>query len=150
MIELLYGLSVGILGIFLGTQIAEGALFVPYWKSMKPSEFFNLHKTYGSRLYKFFAPITILATFIPITAAVYATYSNASGQLASLVAGVMAFSFFITFPIYFKKANQSFADASLSEEELPKELTRWGNWHWARVCMELVAFVSSIVALMQL
>jgi len=150
MIEILYSFSVGILGIFVGTQIAEGALFVPYWKSLTATEFFSLHKTYGPKIYSFFAPITIAATFIPIFTAFYSFYSNSAGQMASIIAGIMALLFFITYPIYFKKANQSFADASLTEDQLPIELIRWGNWHWGRVCLELVAFVGAIVALMQL
>jgi len=149
MIEILYGLSVGILGIFVGTQIAEGALFVPYWKNLHTAEFFELHKTYGPKIYKFFAPITIGATFIPVVAAIYSVVTNAEGQVASIVTAALCLMFFFTYPLYFKKANKSFADASLSEAELPKELIKWGKWHWARVYMELAAFAGSIVALLQ-
>lgn len=149
MIEILHGLSVGILGIFVGTQIAEGALFVPYWKKLPAAEFFALHKTYGPKIYKFFAPITMGATFIPVVTAVYSVLTDADGQGASIVTAVLCLMFFFTYPIYFKRANQAFADASLSEAELPRELIKWGKWHWARVYMELGAFSGSIVALSQ-
>jgi len=84
--EILMALSVGFLGIFLGSQITEGVLFVPYWKALSPKEFFELHQNYGP----------------------------------------------------------------ISPEELPAELNRWGNWHWARTAFEFLAFVCSIVGLLSL
>ena len=149
MIEILYALSVGILGVFVGTQIAEGALFVPYWKELSTTDFFSLHKTYGPKIYKFFAPITIAATFIPVGAAIFSIVTKAEGQVASIVTAALCLMFFFMYPLYFKKANKSFAEASLSEAELPLELIKWGKWHWARVYMELAAFTGSIVALLQ-
>ena len=147
MIELLYALTAGILGIFAGAQIAEGVLFVPYWKSMKPAEFYKDHKVFGPIIYKFFAPLTIAATLIPIGTMIYAWSTDAPGKMASLLTGFFTLLFFATFFLYFKKANQSFADASLSEEELPLELIKWGKWHWTRIYFELAALVCALIAL---
>ena len=36
--DILLLLSSGTLGIFLGAQIAEAVLFVPYWKALKADE----------------------------------------------------------------------------------------------------------------
>lgn len=147
MIELLYALTAGILGIFAGAQIAEGVLFVPYWKSMEPAAFYKEHKTFGPIIYKFFAPLTIAATLIPIGTTIYALMTDAPGKMIALLTGVFTLLFFSTYSIYFKKANQSFADASLNEEELPQELIKWGKWHWARIYLELAALICALVAL---
>jgi len=150
MIEILYALTAGILGIFAGAQIAEGVLFVPYWKSMKPAAFYKEHKTFGPKIYKFFAPLTIAATLIPIGTMIYAVMMDAPGKMAFLLTGFFTILFFATFFMYFKKANQSFADASLSEKELPLELIRWGKWHWTRIYLELAALICALVALVEI
>ena len=147
MIELLYALTAGILGIFAGAQIAEGVLFVPYWKSMEPAAFYEDHKTFGQIIYKFFAPLTIIATVIPIGTMIYALMASSPGKMASLLTGFFTLLFFATYFMYFKKANQSFADASLSHDELKLELIRWGEWHWARIYLELAALICALIAL---
>ena len=54
-IKILLVSSVGLLGIFLGTQIAEAALIVPYWKGLSPDDFFyvlqNIRKKITSVLF---------------------------------------------------------------------------------------------------
>lgn len=150
MIELLYALTAGILGIFAGAQIAEGVLFVPYWKSMEPAAFYKEHKTFGPKIYKFFAPLTIAATLIPIVTTIYALMTDAPGKMTALLTGLFTLLFFATYFLYFKKANQSFADASLSEEELPLELIKWGKWHWARIYLELTALICALIALAEI
>ncbi len=145
--EILHLLSAAILGIFVGAQICEGALFVPYWKSMHPKDFFEMHKIYGKKIYQFFAPLTIAATIIPIVTAIYAVTHAIDGYLFSLLMGIFTFLFFITYFIYFKEANNRFAEESITYEELPKELNRWGKWHWSRIGLELIAFIFSLVGL---
>ncbi|MFT6337524.1 MAG: hypothetical protein ACI86M_003347 [Saprospiraceae bacterium] len=150
MIELLYALTAGILGIFAGAQIAEGVLFVPYWKSMEPAAFYKEHKTFGPKIYNFFAPLTIAATLIPIGTMIYALMTDAPGKIAILLTVFFTFLFFSTLYIYFKKSNQSFADSSLSEEELPLELIRWGKWHWTRIYLEIAALICALFALTEI
>ena len=147
MIELLYSLTAGILGIFAGAQIAEGVLFVPYWKSMEPAAFYKEHKSFGPKIYKFFAPLTIAATIIPIGTTIYAVLMDAQGKVEILLTGFFTLLFFATFFMYFKKANQSFANASLNDKELPLELIRWGKWHWTRIYLELAALICVLTAL---
>lgn len=150
MTEILYTTSTAILGVFLGTQICEGALFVPYWKALAPKDFFELHKTYGSKIYKFFAPLTIAATILPLSAATYAFLYQEKGHFLMLWMGIFTLLFFSTYFIYFKKANQSFAEESLSYQELPKELDRWGKWHWGRIVLEAIAFIFALLAMLQI
>lgn len=146
LLDILLALSTGCLGIFLGAQITEGVLFVPYWKSLAPTDFFELHQTYGKKIYQFFAPLTIIATLLPLLTLAYAFMTNIHSNVSLILMGVCTALFFSTYYMYFKKANQGFAEASISHEDLPAELNKWGNWHWSRIVFEFIAFVCSIVA----
>lgn len=147
MLEILLAASAGILGIFAGAQIAEGVLFVPYWKALKPADFFRLHQTYGKKIHQFFAPLTIAATLIPLATAGYTFWANAPEKIWIGSMAIFTLLFFSTYFLFFKKANQSFAEENISHEELPAALVRWGNWHWARIWLELAALVCVLVAL---
>ncbi len=148
--EILICLSTGILGIFLGAQIAEGVLFVPYWKALPPKDFFELHQTYGKKIYQFFAPLTIGATILPLSTVLYGLYTDVQNQLSLILMGLFTALFFSTYFLYFKKANKMFANASISHKQLPIELKKWGNWHWARIILEFIAFICSIVTILNL
>ena len=148
-IELLLLLSSGTLGIFLGAQIAEAVLFVPYWKAMRADDFFELHKAFGKKIYQFFAPLTIAATVLPLITVGYNLAYSFKLQLLWILMGVATLLFFSTYFLYFKKANRSFAERSISNEELPSELVRWGNWHWGRIVFEFIAFGCSLLLLLK-
>ncbi len=148
MIQICYAASAGILGVFLGAQIAEAILFIPYWKSLKPKEFFQLHKTYGPKIYQFFAPLTIAATLIPIGTAIYSLTIKSQQILFPILMAVFTLLFFLTFYLYFKKANKSFEEATLTDEELPIELNKWEKWHWGRIYLEIGALICALIALL--
>lgn len=147
--EILLLLSSGVLGIFLGAQIAEAILFVPYWKAMSADDFFELHKTFGKKIYQFFAPLTIAATILPLITVGYNLACSSKSQTLWILMGATTLLFFSTYFLYFKKANRGFAERSLSNEELPSELVRWGNWHWGRIVFELIAFGCSLLLLLK-
>lgn len=133
--------SAALLGVFLGAQIAEACLFVPIWKQMDADDFFAQHSSVGPLIYRFFAPLTIAATFVPLATVVYNLLIGNPHTALFLLLGGFTLAFFLTYPLYFKAANQKFADRSLSNEELPKELERWGAWHWMRIGFETIAFL---------
>lgn len=145
--EILFLSSSSILGIFLGAQIAEAILFIPYWKKLRADEFFELHKTYGKKIYQFFAPLTITSTFIPLLTVGYHVIHSHENQLLLGLMGFSTLAFFSTYFLFFKKSNKSFAERSLSNDELPLELKRWENWHWGRICFEFIAFGCSLLLL---
>ena len=115
--------STGVLGVFLGAQIAEACLFVPIWKKMNPDDFFEQHKSFGPLIYRFFAPITIAATVIPLVTVAVNLFFNAEQLILTLILGVSTLIFFSTYFLYFKEANQKFSDRLLTNEELPSELS---------------------------
>lgn len=145
--EILLLASSATLGIFLGAQIAEAVLFVPYWKALSADDFFELHKTYGKKIHQFFAPLTIAATFLPLTCVGSHLFYQKNPHILFILLGISTLAFFSTYFLYFKRANKSFSDRSLSNEQLPQELIKWGNWHWGRVCFECVAFGCSLFLL---
>ena len=103
-------ISAIVLGVFLGAQIAEACLFVPIWKKMNPDDFFEQHKTVGPLIYQFFAPLTIAATVIPLVSVFIIMVFGESRNIFLWLMGLSTLVFFSTYFLYFKKANQSFAD----------------------------------------
>jgi len=148
--EVLIALSTGCLGVFLGAQITEGVLFVPYWKALSPKEFFELHQTYGKKIHQFFAPLTIIATVLPLLTLAYGLITNTPGNLSLILMGIFTVGFFSTYFLYFKKANKLFAEARIPYKDLPAALNKWGNWHWGRIVFEFMALVCSMIALVSL
>jgi len=137
-----------VLGVFLGAQIAEACLFVPIWKKMEPDDFFEQHDSVAPLIYRFFAPLTIAATMIPL-ATVVVNLIQSTGQTALfLVLGISTLAFFSTYFLYFKEANQKFADRTISNAELPEELLKWDKWHWVRIVFEVIAFLSVLIILL--
>src|SRR5262245_41878402 len=115
-------LSAAGLALFVGALLTEATVLVPMWRTLQPQEFFTLHSAHAHRLYRFFAPLTVIATLLAVVAAV------ASQSTASIVAAVLALVILSTYVLYFRRANASFAEASIPHEALPEELARWASW----------------------
>lgn len=147
--KILLLVSTGILGIFLGTQLAEAALIVPYWKGLPPDDFFTFYKDYGKKLHQFYAPLTILAIILPVSSLVFSFITKQKIDL--LMWGMVIFSllFFATFFFYFKEANISFTERTILNETLPQALNTWANWHWTRVFFEAIAFICGLILLLK-
>jgi hypothetical protein len=148
--KILLLLSTCILGVFIGTQIAEAMLIVPYWKELSADDFFAFYKTYGKNLHQFYAPLTIAATILPIATCVSSLFEKTKTDLLMWIMTLFSVIFFSTFFLYFKKANLSFTERTISNEALAQELIKWGKWHWGRVVCEAVAFICGLVLLLKL
>ncbi|SEB52751.1 protein of unknown function [Tenacibaculum sp. MAR_2009_124] len=148
--NILITLSTCFLGFFLGTQITEAVLMVPYWKSLTPDAFFLLHKTYGKKVYSFFAPITIMATIFPLVTVAFIIQSSSTIQFTVACIGLFTLAFFSTYFLYFKGANKSFTDRSISDTELADSLKKWEYWHWTRIGFETIAFICSLLLLIKI
>lgn len=135
------------LALFTGALLTEAMVLVPMWRSLQPQEFFTLHAAHAHRLYTFFAPLTVGATLLAVGAAITAVATRRPSTSASLVAGVLALVILSTYGLYFRRANASFAEASLTHDALPAELARWAAWHWFRTVVALVALAAALLAL---
>lgn len=145
MLEFLNPLTTVALGLFAGALLTEGAILVPYWRKMDPADFFRLHKEMGPGLFRFYAPLTIAAVTLAVAVAGIELVrgSASAGRVIAAGGGLAALS---TFILYFGKANRSFADHSLADEDLALELRRWTSWHWARTIIVIGAFAVSVAA----
>lgn len=148
--KILLLLSTCTLGIFLGTQVVEGALIVPYWKELSADDFFAFYKSYGKKLHQFYAPLTIAATILPIITFISSLFGKSKTDLLMWLMTIFSILFFSTFFVYFKEANLSFTERTISNEVLSQELIKWGKWHWGRVICEAVAFICGFVLLLKM
>ena len=146
-VEVMPFLSAAGLALFVGALLAEAMVLVPMWRALQPQEFFRLHAAHAHRLYKFFTPLTASATCLAVVAAITSVVSGHSGSPASVVAAALALVILSTYVLYFRRANASFSEASLTHEELPAELARWASWHWFRTAVGLIALVATLLAL---
>ena len=134
---------------FSGAQIAELFLFVPICKELDADEFFKQHEFFGPLIYRFFAPLTIAATVVPLMTVMLNLIYFSDEYFIFSIMGVSTLMFFSTYFLYFKKANKKFADRELSNDELPSALQEWSNWHRGRIFFEAIAFACSIIALLR-
>ncbi len=139
MIDILTTLTTAVIGLYAGSLLTEAMILVPFWRGMSADDFFEGHGQMGPSLFRYFAPLTVLAVILSIVTAVV------SGGRHIWVAGLCLTALAIFF-IYFKKANQSFADHSLSHDALPAELARWQTWHWIRTIIIIAALLLSVSA----
>ncbi len=129
-----------VLGLFSGSLLTEAFVLVPFWKTLRPDDFFAFHHEFGNRLFRYFAPLTIAATALPVLLAVWHGGSDLSADI-SAVASLVTLSFF---PLYFKKANEAFHNRQVSNEDLPHQLKVWAHVHAIRTVASLVAFCSAL------
>lgn len=143
-------ISTGTLGLLVGALLIEGFVLVPYWRSLPADAFFGMRNDFGPRLYRFFAPLTAVATSLTIVAALIATFwfpLTAPGRWPIGVTGILSLVLVGVYGLYFKSANAAFAAGRLSPAELSGELERWARWHWIRVAAGMVALVTSLMGL---
>ncbi|MFM9862596.1 MAG: anthrone oxygenase family protein [Micropepsaceae bacterium] len=146
MIEALAVLTATILGLFAGSLLTEALLLVPYFRSLSFADFNRLHHDFGPRLYRYYAPLTIAATVLPLVSAAILWLDRPNGSLYAWAAALLALAIVSTYALYFRAANQAFAEKRLGEEALKTELTRWATVHNVRTTLAIAAFVLATLA----
>lgn len=127
---------IAIFSIFVGSQITEALLLVPYWKSLSTSDFYSYYQTFGPAIGRFYTVLTVAAAIIPIALSlIYFRNKDASLPYA-IISAIFAVLFVSCFYIYFKGTNELFYQSAFTEAELKAELITWGLWHWGRVFLE--------------
>jgi hypothetical protein len=143
--DLLQIFSAGSIGLLVGALLAEGALFVPYWQTLNTDVFYALHKVYGPKLYRFFAPLTVAPTVLSVAAALVSISVTDSGRWVTLAACILFLMAASTYSLYFRQANAQFAAATLNGDALSLELAKWERWQWVRVVLGAVAFFAALI-----
>ncbi len=145
--RILFFLSIIVFSIFLGSQITEGLLLVPYWKSLSKTEFYEYYSKFGPLIGRFFSILTIIATMIPISISAYCFFNQLSALKYSIVSSFFALLIIAIFYIYFKDANQQFYNVYLNANDLKSALKKWEFMHWLRVLFEIISLVFLIITL---
>lgn len=139
-------LSIAVFSIFLGSQITEGCLLVPYWKSLSTSEFYDYYFEFGPNIGKYYSILTIIAALIPVCFSFFCFYKKSRALKYSLSSAFFAILVISLFYFYFKDANQQFYAKAFDSDQLKSELVTWGRWHWLRVVIESITLTLLIVA----
>lgn len=145
--QLIMYFLVALFAIFLGSQITEALLLVPYWQSLSAADFYSYYQKFGPIIGRFYTILTIIALLIPIGLSVYLFRSKAPGFPLAFTSAVLAVLFVACFYVYFKGTNALFYQTAFSPAELKSELITWSKWHWARVVLECFSLLFLILAL---
>ena len=137
--------SIVIFSIFVGSQITEGVLLVPYWQSLSSTDFYAYYNQFGPSIGLFYTILTIMAALIPIALLIYAKLFYKDAFRLALISSFFAILFVGCFYVYFKGANEMFYQAALSDAALKKELVTWSYWHWGRIVLEIISLVFLIL-----
>lgn len=138
------GLS--IFAIFLGAQITEAFLLVPYWQSLSAQEFYAYYENFGPTIGRFYTILTVAAALVPITVAVRRLFTKSDGVVYAILSALFAVLFILCFYIYFKSTNAQFYLRAFNEMNLGKELIVWSYWHWGRIGLEILSLIFLIMA----
>ena len=135
-----------IFSVFLGSQITEGFLLIPYWQSLSAPDFYSYYNDFGPSIGRFYTILTIVAAIIPIAFSIYYLRSKSSKFTFSLLSSLFAILFVACFYVYFKGTNELFYQSAFDEISLKNELITWSIWHWSRVILECLSLLFLILA----
>lgn len=144
--DVLLLLSVAALGVFLGANVAEAALLVPFWREQDAPAFFEWYAANDKRLVGFFAPLTTACAVVVLAATIAAFVAGHPGRWAVLGAAVLVGAAAAMFPLYFRDANARFSAASVAVADLPRELATWAAWHNLRVVIVAASLLAALAA----
>ncbi|WP_271405536.1 hypothetical protein [Tenacibaculum soleae] len=142
--------AIAIFSVFLGSQITEGLLLVPYWKSLTSTKFYEYYSEFGPIINTFYSILTIIAILIPINLSVYSYIKKLPSLKYSIISSIFSLLILVIFYVYFKDTNQQFFNTSFTVNELKSVLIIWEYLHWLRIFFETIALTFLILALAQL
>ena len=145
--QFIYYTSIVIFSIFIGSQITEGALLVPYWQSLSSTDFYSYYNEFGPSIGRFYTILTIIAALIPVSLAIYCKKINSRAFKLAFISSLYAILFVATFYMYFKGTNELFFQASFTDVALKNELITWSYWHWGRIIIECMSLIFLILSL---
>lgn len=139
--RILFFFSTTIFSVFLGSQITEGFLLVPYWKTLSTTEFYEYYSKFGPTIGKFYTILTIMATLVPICISVYCYFKDFNALRYSIVSTLFAFLSIALYYIYFRETNQQFFETAFNPHQLNSVLRTWEHCHWLRVFFEVISLI---------
>ena len=128
-----------IYALFIGTQITEAVILVPYWKSLNASKFYSYFTVNGPAIGTFYTVMTIIAVLIPLGILVFSRSKNQKVLLSTSLSVLFSLLVIVLYYSYFKRINQQFYATAFNIQQLPAILKRWELWHWIRISFELLS-----------
>ncbi|MEE8524658.1 MAG: hypothetical protein V3T72_12060 [Thermoanaerobaculia bacterium] len=135
-----------VLGLSAGSMLNEAVVLVGFWRSLPAQEFLDWYADNAQRLSGYYGPLQIAAALSAITAAVLYRVRRHTGSGLLVLSAVLAVTALVTFFVYFKDVNASFAAGTIALDRVPAELARWSFWQWGRTAIGIGAFVSALFA----
>ncbi|MEM7079778.1 MAG: hypothetical protein AAF513_14240 [Pseudomonadota bacterium] len=133
-------------GMLAGALLTEAFILVPYWKRLEVAEFLRLHPTLGPSLYRFFAPLTVTGTLLPIVAYVLVAFSSGEVFSAWLISAAAALTLLVLYFAFFRRANALFASTT-DTQQAATTLAAWDKVHKVRTIVACMGFVAAVIAL---
>lgn len=139
--RIIYFLSIAIYAVFLGSQITEGCLLIPFWKTLSTSEFYEYYAQNGPTIAKFYSILTVIASMIPLSICLYCSFVRSRALKFAILSTVFSLVVIALFYGYFKDVNIQFYTSAYSAIELKTVLKTWGYWHWSRVIFIMISLI---------
>ena len=133
------------LGLMAGALVAEGALLVPFWRSLHPADFLAWYRQHAALLQGFFGPLEVAAAVLTIAAAGLDWIDQGRGRYWLGGSALLGIAVLAVFPIYFQRANMSFRTGAIATDRVKDELQRWSRWHWGRTVLAVSAFGAAVL-----
>jgi hypothetical protein len=139
-------LAVVALGLSAGALVTEGAVLLPFWRSLEPAQFLDWYGRHATLLLRFFGPLEGADAVLAVAAATFGALDGGEAGRLLGVAALLALGVLAAFPLYFQRVNAGFAARSIAPERVGAELRRWSRWHWARTAIATAAFACAALA----
>jgi hypothetical protein len=140
-------LAVIALGLSAGAMVAEGAVLVPWWRSMPPELFLRWYAENASRLFDVFGSLEIAGAVVAVGAGALYRHQRCGSGGFYVGSAVLAAAVLAGFPLFFQQVNASFAAGTITIDRVAPELGRWAMWHWARTGIGIAAFATAVLGL---
>src|SRR5229473_2010591 len=102
------------LGLSAGALLPEGAILVPFWRSLQPESFLSWYRQHASLLQKFVGQVEVAAAFLAPAAAGMSWLHRGTGRHLLVVSALLSAAVLAVFPLYFQRANASFAAGTIT------------------------------------
>ena len=146
LVNILAFLSASALGLTAGALLSEGAILVPFWRSLAPPAFLGWYRQHAALLLNFFGPLEVAAALLTVAAAILSWIHQSTGRQLLALSAFLAVAVLAVFPLYFQRVNASFASGTIDADRVAEELRRWSSWHWVRTIIATAAFLCALAA----
>jgi hypothetical protein len=127
-------------------MLTGAMILVPFFRSIPATEFLTWFAANADRMQLFFGPLQLATIVLTVASAILFGVAHRPGSVMFAIAALLAIAVLVTFPLYFRAANASFATASIPIAQVPAELGRLALWQWTRTAIGLFAFVFAVLA----